>query len=83
MSAVLICGSVDVRGRGSRRPFTGRAPSAEAAGGYARSGEVVMSERWLRYRVAEGMPTKRFGARLRFDVEEVQNWIEERYGPKT
>ena len=38
-----------------------------------------MSERWFRYRIAEGMPCKRYGRRLRFDPDEVEAWIEERY----
>lgn len=39
-----------------------------------------MSERWFRYRIAEGMPTHRYGSRLRFDPAEVERWLEERYG---
>jgi hypothetical protein len=39
-----------------------------------------MSERWLRYRIAEGMPTHRYGSRLRFDPVEVEAWLEGRYG---
>jgi predicted DNA-binding transcriptional regulator AlpA len=36
-----------------------------------------MSERWWRYRVAEGMPAHRFGRRaLRFDLTEVEQWME-------
>jgi hypothetical protein len=38
------------------------------------------SERWWRYRIAEGMPTHRWGRRLRFDPVEVENWMGERYG---
>lgn len=37
------------------------------------------SERWWRYRIAEGMPARRWGKRLRFDVSEVERWLEERY----
>ncbi len=37
------------------------------------------SERWWRYKVAEGMPTHRFGRRLRFDPDEVRAWMAERY----
>ena len=37
-----------------------------------------MSERWFRYRIAEGMPCHRFGRRaLRFDAIEVKRWIED------
>jgi predicted DNA-binding transcriptional regulator AlpA len=44
-------------------------------------GELIdafgMSERWWRYRVAEGMPVHRFGRRaLRFDLAEVEQWME-------
>jgi hypothetical protein len=38
------------------------------------------SERWWRYRIAEGMPCRRWGKRLRFDPDEVQRWLEVRYG---
>lgn len=40
-----------------------------------------MSERWWRYRIAEGMPTHRFGQRaLRFDLGEVEAWMEANSG---
>src|SRR5438552_18524673 len=39
------------------------------------------SERWWRYRVAEGMPKHPFGRRLRFDPDEVRAWMAERYPP--
>jgi len=42
--------------------------------------ELGMSERWWRYRLTEGMPSHRYGSRLRFDPSEVQAWIEQRYG---
>jgi predicted DNA-binding transcriptional regulator AlpA len=42
--------------------------------------QLGMSERFWRYRIAEGMPVHRYGKRLRFDLSEVQRWIEERYG---
>jgi predicted DNA-binding transcriptional regulator AlpA len=38
------------------------------------------SERWWRYRISEGMPSHRWGSRLRFDPSEVKLWLEERYG---
>ena len=38
------------------------------------------SERWFRYRIGEGMPAHRWGRRLRFSVEEVEAWLNERYG---
>lgn len=38
------------------------------------------SERWWRYRIAEGLPCHRWGKRLRFSVTEVEQWLEERYG---
>ncbi|HEY3944482.1 MAG TPA: hypothetical protein VGL78_04580 [Solirubrobacteraceae bacterium] len=38
------------------------------------------SERWFRYRLAEGMPAHRWGRRLRFDPVEVEEWMEARYG---
>jgi len=43
-------------------------------------GQLGMSERFWRYRVAEGMPVHRYGKRLRFDPYEVQRWMAERYG---
>lgn len=36
------------------------------------------SERWWRYRIAEGMPTHRYCASLRFAVDEVEGWLKER-----
>lgn len=42
--------------------------------------EFGFSERFWRYRIAEGMPTKKWGARLRFDPDDVQRWLEEHYG---
>jgi predicted DNA-binding transcriptional regulator AlpA len=41
---------------------------------------VGFSERWVRYRVGEGMPCRRWGGRLRFDTIEVERWLEARYG---
>lgn len=38
------------------------------------------SERWFRYRIAEGMPAHKWGSRLRFDPTEVERWLEDRYG---
>jgi predicted DNA-binding transcriptional regulator AlpA len=38
------------------------------------------SERWFRYRLAEGLPARRWGGRLRFDAVEVERWLEARYG---
>ena len=38
------------------------------------------SERFWRYRLAEGMPCRRWGKRLRFDPTEVERWMEGRYG---
>ena len=34
------------------------------------------SERWWRYRVAEGMPTRKWVGGLRFDPEEVEEWLD-------
>lgn len=42
--------------------------------------ELKVSERWIRYRVAEGCPVRRYGSRLRFDKAEFEQWLEERYG---
>ena len=40
-----------------------------------------LSERWFRYRIAEGMPCHRFGQRaLRFDPLEVERWLEGQRG---
>lgn len=38
------------------------------------------SERWWRYRIKEGLPSRRWGGRLRFDPVEVERWLEARYG---
>ena len=40
---------------------------------------IGFSERWLRYRLKEGMPARRWGSRLRFDAPEVERWLEARY----
>lgn len=37
------------------------------------------SERWWRYRIAEGMPHHRWGKRLRFEPDDVKQWLDERY----
>lgn len=34
------------------------------------------SERWWRYRIAEGLPTVRWGGRLKFRATEVEAWME-------
>ena len=36
------------------------------------------SVRWVEYRVAEGMPHKVFGGRLRFQRSAVEAWLEDR-----
>jgi hypothetical protein len=39
------------------------------------------SERWWRYRLREpGFPARKWGGRLRFDLDEVERWLEGRYG---
>jgi predicted DNA-binding transcriptional regulator AlpA len=37
------------------------------------------SERWWRYRIAEGLPTVRWGGTLRFRISEIEAWMEARY----
>lgn len=37
-----------------------------------------MSERWFRYRLAEGMPAHRWGGQWRFKASEVERWMEQR-----
>lgn len=37
------------------------------------------SERWWRYRIAEGLPVVRWGGTLRFRATDVESWMEERY----
>ncbi len=37
------------------------------------------SERWLRYRLKEGMPSHKWGGGHRFRLSEVEQWMEERY----
>jgi hypothetical protein len=34
------------------------------------------SERWWRYRIAEGMPTRKWVGGLRFDPDEVEAWLD-------
>jgi excisionase family DNA binding protein len=48
---------------------------------YAELSEVLgMSERWIRARVAEGMPSHLYARKARrFRLSEVQRWLEERY----
>lgn len=75
---------LDGNSMGEILQFPGRAPARrlltlretmEALGG---------SERWWRYRIAEGCPVHRWGKRLRLDPDEVQAWLEEeRYAPQT
>jgi predicted DNA-binding transcriptional regulator AlpA len=36
------------------------------------------SERWWRYRIAEGLPTVRWGGTLMFRASEVEAWMEAR-----
>jgi hypothetical protein len=61
-------------GRGHARRLVTLAELMDAFGG---------SERWWRYRVAEGMPKRKWGGRVRFDPIEVERWMEVRYGPQT
>lgn len=37
-----------------------------------------MSERWIAYRVKEGMPSYRYGRARRFRLSEVQAWVQRR-----
>lgn len=37
------------------------------------------SERWWRYRLKEGLPRHKWGAGLRFSVDEVEDWLNDRY----
>jgi excisionase family DNA binding protein len=39
---------------------------------------VGFSVRWIELRVAEGMPHRRMGNRLRFQRSTVEDWLEER-----
>jgi hypothetical protein len=34
------------------------------------------STRWWRYRIAEGLPTHRWCGGLRFDIDEVRDWLD-------
>jgi hypothetical protein len=36
------------------------------------------SVRWVELRVREGMPTRRMGQRLRFQISAVEAWLDER-----
>lgn len=40
---------------------------------------LAMSERWIRYRLEEGMPHKRYGRSLRFKASDVDAWLQARY----
>jgi len=37
-----------------------------------------MSERWFRYKLAEGMPAHRWGGCWRFRASEIEAWMESR-----
>jgi excisionase family DNA binding protein len=39
-----------------------------------------MSERWIAYRVREGMPSHRYGRARRFRLSEVEAWLQRRTG---
>jgi excisionase family DNA binding protein len=39
---------------------------------------VGFSVRWVELRVAEGMPCRRMGGRLRFQRSSVETWLEQR-----
>jgi predicted DNA-binding transcriptional regulator AlpA len=43
------------------------------------SAHLGMSQRWIRYRCAEGMPVRKYGNRLRFVKTDVDTWLERRY----
>ena len=60
-------------GRGRARRLVTLAELMEAYGG---------SERWWRYRIADGMPKHKWGGRVRFDPVEVEHWMEDTYGPQ-
>lgn len=34
------------------------------------------SPRWVQYRVAEGMPHRRYGQRLQFSIPQVERWLD-------
>jgi predicted DNA-binding transcriptional regulator AlpA len=38
------------------------------------------SERWWRYRMKEGLPRHKWSGGVRFDPDEVEQWMEARYG---
>jgi len=38
--------------------------------------QLGFSERWWRYRIAEGLPCHRWGRGLRFDPSEVEVWLD-------
>ena len=59
---------------GHRRRATRLAPLSELIDAYG------FSERWWRYRLAEGLPRRQWGRQLRFDLGEVERWMEARYG---
>jgi hypothetical protein len=41
--------------------------------------ELGYSERWWRYRLVEGLPRHKWGGGLRFNLDEVKDWLEAHY----
>jgi excisionase family DNA binding protein len=42
--------------------------------------ELGMSERWIAYQVAAGMPSHKYGRARRFRLTEVERWLERKTG---
>lgn len=59
-------------------PFPQR-PGLERMLNTAELAEILgMSERWIAYRVNDGMPSHRYGRSRRFRLSEVEDWLERR-----
>jgi excisionase family DNA binding protein len=56
-------------------------PGAERMLTAAELAELLgMSERWIAYRVKEGMPSQRYGRARRFRLTDVDAWLQRRSG---
>ena len=58
-----------------------RKPVREPSVSLKQMGQLLgYGERWMRYRVAEGMPCEKVEGELRFIPSEVRGWLSEREG---
>jgi excisionase family DNA binding protein len=59
-------------------PFPDRARIERYLTAVELSEVLGMSERWIAYRVQEGLPSHRYGRSRRFKLSEVEDWLERR-----